>query len=262
MQPFSDGVRGLIRQYAASRYSEQKSVKDLLDEIQEEDPEAARQITRAFVSRLVNAQEDPVRAAHIAEVNRLDGVDVLQNIDPGLPFETPTFEEFDVSPKSPSLAEARDAVLEWVKSAPPGLIVLAGPPGVGKSHLAKAAAHHLAEREKRLIYRSEAKLLTELTSRMGGGREDRVEMALQEIETIPWLIIDEFGDQGLGAWSLGKIDQIINARWEGAAWCRTLITTNLVSSQMPSRIGSRLGDHSRGISIVIEADDYRRRQRR
>jgi hypothetical protein len=54
------------------------------------------------------------------------------------------------------------------------------------------------------------------------------------------------------------MDSLIDARWQGSGPLRTLITTNLVSSELPVRIASRLGDTTLGVAVPIQATDWRR----
>jgi DNA replication protein DnaC len=135
------------------------------------------------------------------------------------------------------------------------LLTLAGPVGCGKSHLAIAAARQLAAQGESIIYREEPNLIAELQR----GLADHIcEAVLEEIMVVPWLVIDDLGVTALGDWGKGVIDRIVNARWERSGTKRTLITTNLLDSEMPHRTASRLSDTQLASFMVITASDYRR----
>ena len=256
-QPFD--VRPLIRKYYADRIAgvEHRSVADLLQEVRAKDPEAFRHLWAAMW-----AGENPVREserqAHIQACRTRDLVDYNIELSPGLPPDARGFGDFHISDEYPKLVEALVATIDWVHGEGPGLLTLAGDPGVGKTHLANAAAHRLSSMGFPIIYRTEGGLIAELQQLMS---QQGPETAIQELLTVPWLVIDDLGATALGHWGVGTIDRIVNARWEGSGWLRTLITTNFSSKDLPERIASRLGDITKGRAVAIQAPDYRRSAR-
>jgi hypothetical protein len=206
-----------------------------------------------IVSALIKPGGEGERQAHIAKINNLDktGWDLDPGISPGYDSE------FLRRPEWPAVQEAAQAVREWMARMGPGLLTLAGHTGIGKTHLAVAAARGLLERGFSVAYREEAALVASLQQQMKGGDPEEL---LQEYLTVPWLILDEFGGGALGDWGKSVTDRIINARWQASDALRTLICTNLVGIELPQRIASRLSDVRKARTVVIKASDYRKEE--
>mgnify|MGYP006400038373 CR=1 FL=1 len=194
------------------------------------------------------------RAANIAASARDFGYGYAGTLPDGVPWGAPDFDAFLAPPAEKALHEEKEAVIAWVAGSGSNLLTLAGPPGVGKTHLAGAAAIALVESGAQVIYRSEHNLLEDYRPH---GNPEEAEYAYRE---IPWLIIDDLGLEALTGWGKSIMDQLVDARWMGAAaGLRTLITTNLLSKDLPPRVASRLGDRSRARVIQVAAGDFRRR---
>jgi len=125
-------------------------------------------------------------------------------------FETPaTLEGFDfaAAPKLPA-AQIRDlAALRWLQSGES--VILYGPVGVGKSHVAQALAH--------LAIRSGAEARFLKTSRvlahLAGGRADRTwDRRLAELTRPAVLILDDFGMRELTAAQADDLYELITER--------------------------------------------------
>ncbi len=154
-----------------------------------------------------------------------------------------------------------EAALTWAKGVGAGMLLLGGIPGIGKTHLAKASYAYLASHEREVFYRREVDLIRDFQR----FQDKNIEAVMEEIQTCPWLIIDDYGVAASGPWGRGQMDAIIDARWESATTLRTLITTNLDEDGMKSlspRIWSRLADRKRARSIARwpDAEDYREKR--
>jgi chromosomal replication initiation ATPase DnaA len=198
------------------------------------------------------------RSANIKSATREFGWGYAGTLPDGVPWGAPGFDDFIVHPKGKVLIVALNtelnAAMEWAAGTLPNLVTLAGPPGVGKTHLAGAAAQVVADGHHQLLYRSEHDLLEDFRP---GRNPEEAEYAYRE---VPWLIIDDLGVEALTGWGKAVMDQVVDARWRGAATgLRTLITTNLLSKDLPPRLASRLGDRSRALVVQVAAEDYRRR---
>ena len=198
---------------------------------------------------------DPRRTENIRAA--MQSLEPGRLVRPGVP-SGPGFEVFGRRGKT--VNDAARATREWASGLGPAMLTLAGPPGVGKTHLAVAAANYLVAEKALIAYRTEAILIVELRE----GLDDKnVDPVLARFIDIPWLIIDDLGTEALPDWLTTKEDRLFNERYEAAAGgrTRTMVTTNLLGKDLPGRIASRLGDVERGRVMQISASDYRKARR-
>ena len=95
-----------------------------------------------------------------------------------------------------------------------------GPGGSGKSHLAQAIGHAAIQQGYRVLYRETHMLLEELADAVvDGTRKQFMEM----VQTIPLLIIDDFGMRKLPLTAAEDLLEIVMRRYERAS---TLLTSN------------------------------------
>jgi len=172
-----------------------------------------------------------------------------------------SLDDFEVNPydhKYPDLALALEATRHWLDSRGPGLLVLGGPRGVGKSHLMLAATHALM-RLREIHWSGTDKQLD--TTIRGSFDRNTTTSVLQMFASTPWLLIDDYGTIARRDTMEGLIDDLFNQRWVRHEECKTMITTNIGSEDMTARIRSRFNDKSRSRYLIIDAPDYRLKRR-
>jgi DNA replication protein DnaC len=99
-------------------------------------------------------------------------------------------------------------------------VLLLGPPGTGKSHLAQSIGRAAIQQGYRVIYREAHTLLEELAdATLAGTRK----MYLTELATVPLLIIDDLGMRKLAHTAAEDLLELIMRRYERAS---TLLTSN------------------------------------
>lgn len=287
MQTIGKGTSQLIKDYLIGKYQgdaewwqerfgQAKSLRDLIAAVREHYPEDIPALTQAILGRLTGSNPDDYlrqEAQRLAEAAFPSLYGYRCPLPDGVDMSKPGFDSF-ASRDNPSVAKAKVLVMQWADRTGPPILVLAGIPGTGKTHLAIAAAQIVKSAGQAtnaaqhgyegIIFRTEADMIGEVHVAMNKGNAEEVIEAYCE---VPWLVLDDLGTQTRGAsgWNEATLDRIINARWAGAGdWkgaLRTLVTTNFKSADLPPRIASRLGDRQWGGGIItLDATDYRRVQ--
>ena len=142
----------------------------------------------------------------------------------------------------------------------PPFLVLNGVPGCGKTMLALAAYELIARTACAVLFITEADMMAAIH---GGIQSNTVDTIIEELQTIPCLILDDYGETAPGPWDLAKRDEVISARYR-ANGPRTMITTNMKSEDIRKqspRMASRLMDKTLAVNVAIAAPDYRQRIR-
>lgn len=184
----------------------------------------------------------------------------------GLTFEElspKTFDAFDVAGmnadkrQQESLRLALEAARQFAE-APEDWLVLEGPTGCGKTHLAAAVVNHQLNARRPVLFAGVPDLLHDIRATLA--REIEV---TRDIRTHPLLILDDLGTEAETPWARGKLYQILNHRHN--ARLPTMLTTRSVED-LESGLSSRISDIRLSNVIRIDAPDYRgqasRRSRR
>jgi DNA replication protein DnaC len=164
-----------------------------------------------------------------------------------------TFETFDARTVAPTVREAYHIALRFAE-APRGWLVLHGPPGTGKSHLAGAIINRCSERLAISLIMPD--LLELLRSGFDGG--DYSEL-LDLCRTVELLVVDDMGTESPTAWAQEKLFQILNHRYNQAL--PTVLIFNGAIDDFDLRIASRMMDRALSTVIAVYGDDYRQRRR-
>ena len=142
-------------------------------------------------------------------------------------------------------------------------LYLFGRTGVGKTHLAAATANALLERGVDVRYVVSTNLLDSLRATINDGSDaPRESDIMDELSSVPVLIIDDVASESYSAWAVDRIYQIVNMRYNKGL--PLILTTNVsISSlaeamgddQIASRIASRVAEMCRIFHLV--GDDMR-----
>lgn len=98
-------------------------------------------------------------------------------------------------------------------------IVIAGPPGIGKTHIAKALGHEACRRKKRVFFSKMNSMLTELQKKTNIGYE----RMLRKVFAADLLILDDFAFRKLQTNEVELLYEIIDER-QGIK--STILTSN------------------------------------
>ena len=142
-------------------------------------------------------------------------------------------------------------------------ILLCGPTGMGKSHLANGLACEALKRDYRVFSRTTQRLLADLHAARGNGTHARL---LGRVLSTDLLVLDDFGLQPLTSQGAQDLYEIISERYERRS---IIITSNRAFEEWAELFGNdllasaaldRLTHHAQ--TLTIRGTSYRQRSRR
>ncbi len=171
-------------------------------------------------------------------------------------FSEKTFEQFDTR-VHPVAKEAFDKCKQYAE-APSGWMLLQGPYGSGKTHLAAAIANH-SIRVCRLksLFMIVPDLLDHLREAFNPNSDSTYDERFETIRSVPLLVLDDLGTENATTWAREKLFQVVNHRYN--AQLPTVITTNQDLDLIDGRIQSRISDRTLVTRVMLEGvPDHRR----
>jgi len=150
-----------------------------------------------------------------------------------------------------SLSRALETCRQYARMGR-GWLVMAGPYGCGKTHLAAAIAN---ETKIPALFITLPDLLDQLRDGFDD-RENSYQDRFDRVREIPLLVLDDLGAQVSTPWAGEKVFQLVNARY--VREIPTVFTTNVETREIDGRILSRMSDQHLSTKLVIDAPDFRR----
>lgn len=177
-----------------------------------------------------------------------------------------TFENFDETISG--VEDAYIAAREFAQD-PDGWLLLRGPIGSGKTHLAVATALEMIERfNAPVLFMVVPDLLDYLRATFDPSKSIGYDDRFEQVKTASVLVLDDLGTENATPWAREKLFQIFNYRYNERL--PIIVTTNVdlrpgggrsgVSGAIDERIRSRLLDE-RTTYAELDAEDFRTRKR-
>ncbi len=139
-------------------------------------------------------------------------------------------------------------VRDYPGSAEKGLLLM-GPSGVGKTHLAVAALKELIRRGHAGLFCDYRELLKEIQASYNPASESTEMAILEPIRTMEVLVLDDLGASKPSAWVLDIIGLVLNARYNEKRV--TILTTNYFDETATSSEPAR---DPGGRRVVVKED--------
>jgi DNA replication protein DnaC len=149
------------------------------------------------------------------------------------------------------LANSLEACRSYAED-PPFWLLLCGPPGCGKTHLAAAIANRQMELGIEVFFAVVPDLLDHLRATFAPGSDVSYDDLFETVKASPLLILDDLGTQSSTQWAQEKLFQILNHRY--TANLPTVITTNEPVRELDERLRARLEDRRVWRVDVISSD--------
>lgn len=157
------------------------------------------------------------------------------------------------NPRVPGVQEAFQAACDFAE----GWLLMIGPNGCGKTHLAIAIAQQALEQGAVVLFEPVPDLLDHLRAAFSPTAEEVYDQLFAKMREAELLILDDLGSQQSSQWANEKLFQLLNYRYNMRL--PTVITTNTRAYQgIEERIRSRLSDIGLVQKISLDrAHDFR-----
>ena len=161
----------------------------------------------------------------------------FDNFDTDVIYEN----EPEVEAWNRSLAQAKLVVESFARDFPAGTesgLLLMGPCGAGKTHLAVAALKQLVLRGHDGLFYDYRELLKEIQASYNPENQTTEMGVLEPVLTAEVLLLDDLGASKPSAWALDTVGHILNTRYNEKRV--TLLTTNYLDSATAPSVSPRL----------------------
>lgn len=152
-----------------------------------------------------------------------------------------------------NLQDALEEARQYAEN-PKGWLVLIGPYGCGKTHLAAAIANFRAESGQEPLFVVVPDLLDHLRATFAPTSTTSLDRRFEEVRNAPLLVLDDLGTQATTPWVKEKLYQLFNYRFN--ANLPTVITTSDRLEDIEPRLRSRIIDERTSTIFAITTPAY------
>ncbi|MGB8347035.1 MAG: ATP-binding protein [Ktedonobacteraceae bacterium] len=178
-------------------------------------------------------------------------------------FDTKVFGNFNrrFSGVHPSVEEAFQEAYAFAQE-PRGWLLLIGPNGCGKTHLAAAIANDGLRNGSVVLFSVVPDLLAHLRATFSPSATEAYDQRFAKMREAELLVLDDLGAHQSSPWASEQLFQLLNYRYN--SYFPTVITANRSGlGTIDERILSRLSDTALVTTVVLDgARDYRRQNPR
>jgi len=146
---------------------------------------------------------------------------------------------------------ALDEIRKFAEN-PQGWIVLAGPVGSGKTHLACAVANYRISMGHSAFYITASELLDHLRSTFSPSSDVEYDETFEQIKNSPLLILDNLNYSATTAWAKGKLEQLLEHRFNGKM--PTLITTGMSVEEFTTDYAGHINDPEASKVLILKKE--------
>ncbi len=174
----------------------------------------------------------------------------------GCTFETFSLRTGELKPSESRQLKRASEIARAYADQPLNWLVFRGGYGVGKTHLAAAAANRIAARGMNVVFVMVSDLLDYLRATFQPNSAVTYDQRFNEIRRAWLLVLDDMGVHNATPWAREKLFQILNYRYVGGL--ATIITiSNNDWERLDARLKSRLEDTSLCTIVDINVPSYR-----
>ncbi len=198
---------------------------------------------KAIPCRCTREEQDKERQARLQRYSNLGSLSRLtfDNLLPeGRSGESASQERFSRAYQAAKAFAAEPK--EW--------LVLVGPNGCGKTHLAAAIANERINHGYPVFFQSVPDFLDHLRSAFSPDSEMPYDELFDRVRNTPLLVLDDLGAQTSTPWAKEKLDQLLNHRFNNEL--PTVITTSNPLEQLEESVRARLTDPNLSHIYLIE----------
>lgn len=155
-------------------------------------------------------------------------------------------------PESRELFAMALAAAESFAENAEGWLLISGPNGSGKTHLAAAIANRVIERGRPALFVHVPDLLDHLRSAFSPQADISYDDLFEQVRNAPLLVLDELGSHSATLWAEEKLRQIFNHRFN--AQLPTVVTTTAHEHELEPYLRVRLTDPRLSVSVRTRKD--------